>query len=638
MAIIVASFNICRIFGTNLSTIYLIRNNMRKNLILLFFVFLMVSCGNNTIKQTPDRAYALLEQVAELNAGGKKQEAVRLADSALAMTPADTTHCWLLSEKAVALTDMGHMAEAVEVGHQALQLAEKLDDVEAILNMRGALGIAYRRQGKLDSALLSYKKGIELAVKRKNTEYEIYLDNCVAVLYSEDLRFAEALEYSRKAERAAQAANDTIERLSARANVGGVYLKQSKYREALDAVLPMWKEVLGADYNVLTLKYLSVILKSYSALGDIKSVSRYMAVADKAMVGMSSAGNGVLGILEIKADMLGRQGKLQEQLTLLDSLMALNATNLVMPMDRLLVEKAKCLRRLHREGEAYVLMGDAYHRLDSVKQSDVEKSLSDFTVRYQTLEKEMKLEQVQREKLAADNKVLWLGILASVFAIAVCILLYRRKVTAQRAELQKNRSYIQGLENERERMAKELHDGICNDILATTMLLATDAKRAECQLRRVWEDARFLSHALMPPRLQKVSLAEAVRYYVSVVRNESGGNVDLQMDEAYDWGKLPEAKAYETYRIIQEATANAVRHGGDGKIYISLQCNDGIMKVEVINDLNAEGSDGVKEDTQLLSSAGIGAETMRRRAESIGATLQMDDKAGRHIVSLSYQM
>ena len=189
---------------------------MRKYLLLLL-PLLVFACNGGSDKTASDKAYAMLERVAELNAGGNKPAALALADSALALCPADTTRCWLMSEKAVTLADMGRMADAIDVAQRAYTLAHKLNDVEAMLNLRGTMGIAYRRQGMTDSALVQYKKGIETALAEHNTEYEIYLNNCVTVLYSESNRFAEALRYAAKAEKAAAAANDTIQRLSARA-------------------------------------------------------------------------------------------------------------------------------------------------------------------------------------------------------------------------------------------------------------------------------------------------------------------------------------------------------------------------------------------------------------------------------------
>ena len=506
------------------------RKRIHYVLLALSVSFLTVSCGEKHKTTNPDRAYALLETAAQQNAGGNKQAAVNLIDSALAMNPADTTRCWLMSEKAVALLDMGQMEKAISYGKQTLKLAEKTGDVEATLNMRGTLGIAYRRSGKIDSAIVEYEKGIELALREKNTEYEIYLDNCMAVLYSDNNRFKEALAYAQKAERAAAASNDTIERLSANANIGGIYLRQNKPQKALDAMLPVWNEVLAADYNVLTMKHLSIILKSYLLLGDMKNMERYMRYADKLAPTMPQASNGVLGILETKAYMFGREGRYKEQLSLLDSIAAMNATNLTMTKERLLAERAKCLAAMGRTAEAYGVMKEAFMQLDSVKQSGVEKGMNELAAKYNSLEKEMSIEQMKREKAELSNRILCLAVLIAVLAAVVCMLLYRRKLARQKAELQEKRSFISGMENERERMAKELHDGVCNDLLATTLLLATDTERAERQLRSVWRDVRHLSHALMPPRFGNVGLNDVVVSYVASISEDSGRKISLDID------------------------------------------------------------------------------------------------------------
>ena len=594
-------------------------------LMLSVLCLTIMACSMKHKTANPDKAYQLLETAAELNAGGNKQAALNTIDSALAMNPADTTRCWLLSEKSVALLDMGQMGKAISSGRQTLELAEKTGDVEAALNMRGTLGIAYRRSGKLDSAIVEYEKGIELALKEKNTEYEIYLDNCMAVLYSDNNRFKEALAYAQKAERAAAASGDTIERLSANANIGGIYLRQNKPQKALDIMIPVWNEVLAADYNVLTMKHLSIILKSYLLLGDMKNMERYMRYADKLTPTMPPSSNGVLGILETKASMLSHEGRYKEQLVLLDSIAAMNVTNLTMPKERLLSERAKCLAALGRTGEAFSVMKEAFIELDSVKQSDVEKGMNELAAKYNSLEKEMSIEKMKREKTELNNRVLWLAVLIAVLAAMVCILLYRRKLARQKAELQEKRSFINGMENERERMAKELHDGVCNDLLATTLLLATDTERAEQQLRSVWKDVRHLSHTLMPPRFGKVGLNDAVTSYVASLSEDSGRKISLDINSQFDWHSLPQQMAYEAYRIIQEAMANAVRHSRTGDIVVSLGYN-GTVVAKVVNAIDAD---------EPHHSDGLGVETMRRRANTIGAELEIKSDNGLFSVTLT---
>ena len=610
---------------------------MRKYLLLLL-ALITLACNKRGDEPTAEKAYAMLERVAEQNALGNKPAALALADSALALNPADTTRCWLMSEKAVTLVDMGRMADAVDVAQGAYALARKLHDVEAMLNLRGTMGIAYRRQGMTDSALVQYKEGIDMALVEQNTEYEIYLNNCVTVLYSESNRFDEALHYARKTEKAAAAANDTVQRLSARANIGGIYMRQNNYKAALHALLPCWPEVKRVGYNVLTLKFLSVILKSYSSLADYQAVDKYMRYADRVMAGMATNSNGVLGILEVKASLLGAQHRYNEQLALIDSIMASGAQNQAMPMEKMLRMKALCLEKMDRKAEALTLMNRAFNLLDSVKQSDIEKSMSEFSVRYKMLETEKALAEQKQQTAEKANQVLWL-----VVAVAV-LMLYKRRIAAQRALLHEKQSYIDGLENERERIAKELHDGVCNDILASKLLLATDSRQAEAYLNDVWRNVRQLSHELMPPCFENVTLDAAVRSYVATVGNNAKNDMKLHIDSSFAWQLLPQRVAYETYRIVQEATGNAIKHGS-GSIDISLTVEDDILRVSIVNAVptasavgNPDSASNPADSPKQPHSSGIGQQTLQKRADHIGAKLTVEAVGTHHTLTLTLKL
>lgn len=82
-------------------------------------------------------------------------------------------------------------------------------------------------------------------------------------------------------------------------------------------------------------------------------------------------------------------------------------------------------------------------------------------------------------------RILWLILALIILLIAILVILYRRKLDRQRAELSEKTSYINGVENERKRLAKELHDGICNDILAVNIMMQTNKEEAERLLKNV---------------------------------------------------------------------------------------------------------------------------------------------------------
>lgn len=598
--------------------------------LLLSSIAFLAACQRDNCKDEK-RAYSLFLEAVNYNADGDKKQAILLIDSALGMNCADTTRSWLTSEKMTAYTDLGKMREAIEIGKKGIPFAEKIEDYDGMLAMCGAMGICYRRIGELDSSLIYYKKGIQKAIKSENAEYEIYLYNCISVLFNEQKRFREAIEYSDKAESKAIAINDTIERLSAHANKGAILMRQGNYRKSVNSLTSMWNMVKQANYNVLTLKYLSPLLKSYLQLGKADSVTFYLTYANEACRNLAPTSNGVLGILEIKADLLGQQKKYAEQWLLLDSIGRLAGTNLTMPKDKLLATQARCLNNMGKYTQAYQAMQKAYMKSDSLKQSDIDKQLSEFNIKYKTLEKEMLIEKMNHEQSLLYIRILWLILALIVLLIAILVILYRRKLDRQRAELSEKTSYINGVENERKRLAKELHDGVCNDILAVNIMMQTNKEEAERLLKNVGHDVRRLSHELIPPRFDNTSLAELIVSFCQSVTAENGTIVKPFISTSFNAHNLPDGKAIEIYRIIQECVSNAIKYGYSKMISVTLDTCGKQGSISIINDLS-------QLHPISQGKSGIGKDTLKMRADALQAELNIRNNGEEYLVELKFQL
>lgn len=598
--------------------------------LLLSSIAFLAACQRDSSKDEK-RAYSLFLKAVNYNADGDKKQAILLIDSALNMNCADTTRSWLTSEKMTAYTDLGKMREAIEIGKKGIPFAEKIEDYDGMLAMCGAMGICYRRIGELDSSLIYYKKGIQKAIKSENAEYEIYLYNCISVLFNEQKRFREAIEYSDKAESKAIAINDTIERLSAHANKGAILMRQGNYRKSVNSLTPLWNMVKQTNYNVLTLKYLSPLLKSYLQLGKADSVTFYLTYANEACRNLAPTSNGVLGILEIKADLLGQQKKYAEQWLLLDSIGRLAGTNLTMPKDKLLATQARCLNNMGKYTQAYQAMQKAYMKSDSLKQSDIDKQLSEFNIKYKTLEKEMLIEKMNHEQSSLYIRILWLILVLIILLIAILVILYRRKLDRQRAELSEKTSYINGVENERKRLAKELHDGVCNDILAVNIMMQTNKEEAERLLKNVGHDVRRLSHELIPPRFDNTSLAELIVSFCQSVTAENGTIVKPFISTSFNAHNLPDGKAIEIYRIIQECVSNAIKYGYSKMISVTLDTCGKQGSISIINDLS-------QLHPISQGKSGIGKDTLKMRADALQAELNIRNNGEEYLVELKFQL
>lgn len=603
---------------------------LRWSLIIFSPLLLLASCRQ--VKEGDEKkAYSLFMEAMNHNAAGEKETAIALIDSALSMNPADTTRSWLTSEKTTALVDLGRLREAKAIGKDGIRFAEKIDDKDGMMAMCGSLGICYRRLGDIDSSLLYYKKGLEAAIESQDTEYEIYLNNCISVLFNEQKRYREAIEYSDKAESKAIATNDTIERLSAHANKGAILMRQGLWQKSVNTLVPLWSLVRKADYNVLTLKYLSPLLKSYLELGKTDSVMHYMPYADEVCRQLGPTSNGVLGILEIKALILERQGRYAEQYALLDSIGKYSDQNMAMPKDKLFATKAQSLSNMGRDREAYGMMAEAYRQSDSLKQGDIDRQLSEFNVRYKTLEKEVQIERMNHERNLLYIRVLCLTIALIVLLIAFLVILYRRKLERQRAELTEKTSYINGVETERKRLAKELHDGVCNDILAVNILMQTDKEAAQQLLRNVGHDVRRLSHELIPPRFDNASLPELVNDYCQSMSAEDGTLVKLFISSSFEKLCLPSRTALEIYRITQECVSNAIKYGYSKMITVALDASDEQASVCITNDISPQHP--ITQD-----NTGIGKDTLKMRTDALRAELRVNNTDGEYKVEVLFPL
>lgn len=185
-------------------------------------------------------------------------------------------------------------------------------------------------------------------------------------------------------------------------------------------------------------------------------------------------------------------------------------------------------------------------------------------------------------------------------------------------------------EDERRRLARELHDGVGQTLTALTLTLdavdgavvpgEADARLASA--RRLAEDAltetRELANRLRPARLDQVGLVAAVRDLASragiPVRVEVGPDLEQV-------GRLDPVASAETYRIVQEALCNAARHSGAREARVALAAADGALRIVVADP-------GRGFDPTIGHQNGLGLAGMRERAVLLGGHLGIESAPG----------
>jgi signal transduction histidine kinase len=221
-----------------------------------------------------------------------------------------------------------------------------------------------------------------------------------------------------------------------------------------------------------------------------------------------------------------------------------------------------------------------------------------------------------------------------VIAVLVAWMADRREATSRRYAALFRRASERLLtvqEDERRRIAGELHDGVGQVLTALTLTLdaAGSAPRREVSTRRIraarhladtaLAEIRDLAHKMRPARLEERGLVAALRD----LADQSGFPVRVVAESATaDPHLLGPTATVEVYRIVQEALANAARHSGASQAVVSLARRDGRLIVVV-------GDEGRGFDLTQPREPGIGLAGMEERAGMLGAQLSIESEAGR---------
>ena len=208
------------------------------------------------------------------------------------------------------------------------------------------------------------------------------------------------------------------------------------------------------------------------------------------------------------------------------------------------------------------------------------------------------------------------------------------KQSGQLREL--SRHLLQLQDEERRRIARELHDSAGQTLTALGMNLATVvqySKKASPKLAAIAEEGQELvrelsreirttSYLLHPPLLDESGLSEALSYYIEGLRERSGLEITQAIDE--DLGRLSREMELAIFRIVQECLTNVHRHSGSKVAAIRLKRDDRNIFLEV-----ADGGSGISAEklVEIQSHrSGVGIRGMRERVMQFGGKMDIESK------------
>lgn len=243
----------------------------------------------------------------------------------------------------------------------------------------------------------------------------------------------------------------------------------------------------------------------------------------------------------------------------------------------------------NQPAKAYSMMRESHEIFRKTNNIENKKAINDLLLKYDSEKQEKELvasnNELLQKKVERNNLLIVLGLLSLVIVSLAFIIGFIRRRNRDRMALmnsQQEKRVIQavfdGEEIERERIARELHDGVASNLTAVRYQLMANEKisqkdkaQLEGILLQAHEDTRRLSHNLAPFSLEKFGVEKALNQFAQenstekclVIATVTPSNISI-----------PKDKASILYRVAQELTQNAIKHAEASEISIQIMISN----------------------------------------------------------------
>lgn len=270
------------------------------------------------------------------------------------------------------------------------------------------------------------------------------------------------------------------------------------------------------------------------------------------------------------------------------------------------------------------------HVKDSVSEAASRKKFAYVQTQFETEKKDLEIQQQNQaiELLQAENRIVHQRFLLGgliVVGLFVSIYFWRQRLfSIRKGKLQKEfaKNLIRHLEDERKRIARELHDSIGQNLLLIKNSLLANPQSNPALIDQSIQEVRSMSQSLHPFQFEQLGLLTSIRHTVENFQKNSAifYTEDIQVEHL----EVEKEKEIFIYRMLQEGLANVEKHSQAKACQLQVK-ETPTQFIFSIKD-NGKGFD-VAEKAYTLNSLGL--KNLKERAQLIGAELKIESKKGK---------
>lgn len=551
------------------------------------------------------------------------------------------------------LNNAGRFTESLDICNRALAIAQKNKDSAGIGSAYSAIGLVYVNMSFYQLALENYLRAMTIMQAVKDTERICYLYSAISGCYYPLKLYDKSLEYEQRSLSCLTGTGDSDRTRNSYFNLALVLKELGRYEEAyqyyqrtaeLNKFSPnkildcRIQYALAALMNVQykykeAMQYAQAGINLSAALHFESGQSMCMTEKGKALMQLRRFTEARQNLQQACA--LAKQGGLGEEL-------------------QAALDPIRFVEAALGNFDASMAYDRQYRRLiDSVFNQQSSNNIQELESKYEAARKQDEINKLQSEKkiqeLSLQRKSIVNAILigGAVTSLIIFVLFYRNYRQKQKLQQQRineletekklaaTEAVLKGEEQERTRLAKDLHDGLggmlsgikysLNTMAGNLVMTTENAQAFERNMDMLdssIKEMRRVAHNMMPEALVKFGLDTALKDFCSDI-NKSGALKVTYQSLGMEQVAVEQTAAITIYRIVQELLNNTMKHAAATHAIVQLSQTGGMLSVTVEDD-------GKGFDTGMLNiSKGIGWDNIRNRVDFLKGRLDVDSQPGK---------
>jgi two-component system NarL family sensor kinase len=555
--------------------------------------------------------------------------------------------------RSIVMHDMGKFAESIVGNNKALLYYQKIKYLKGIASTRNNIGNSYLYLADYQNALKNYLLAKPYYSNQQDYLSLVTINGNMGECYRQLKENKLMLQVARESYNFALATGDSLEIANAAISMGSA-LNLNNQPDSSEFYLQQSLQIAESIQNDNVLFYAlfdlaDALLKSGKPEAGLPYARRAHDVAVKSeSLYLQSGANLLLGRI------LTKTGANNDAIYALNKGLQL-ATEIDAAEQRLLIleafadfyEEKNLPDKSLPYRKAWIALNDSIFNTEKSRQISELHTLYELEEKEQQIENEKLISQKKDEKIRTRN--LQVGIALSLALLAASLGWFvwkaqrnKRKMAEQDAIIlqQKNdsllkeqnaiqlKSLIDGQEEERKRLAQELHDGLggyLTSVHLKAQQLATNTADSELiqevteMVSTAGKEMRKISHALAPEGLMRLGLVAALQQYTAKI---STSTCTISFETHGEPWSSADFSELSVYRIVQELINNVLKHASASEGFVSLSFLPHELSL-VVED-NGKGF-----DTNSAESDGHGLQNLRARLTYLNATIDVVSKPGK---------